>query len=207
MAQPKKPQDGPVIIKKYANRRLYNTSESSYITQEHLAQMIMDNEDFIVHDAKSGEDITRGVLVQIIFEREAKMSPDQTMLPTSFLRQLISFYGDSLQPIVPNYLQASMEVFMQNCATLNKELHGSPDQPLELIKDLTRQNMDIFGEIIKMFTHATPISKSAASITPKEESDISTTEPTQTAISTDPIGALKGQIAAIQRQVMSHAKK
>lgn len=171
--------------------------------------MIINNEDFIVHDAKSGEDITRGVLVQIIFEREVKTSPDQTMLPTSFLRQLISFYGDSLQPIVPSYLQASMEALMQNRGTLSKELHGSPDQPLELIKDLTRQNMDVFGEMIKMFTHATPISisKSTTATAPDNESDISTTESSQPAISTDPIGALQGQIAAIQRQVMSHSKK
>ena len=98
----------PIIIKKYANRRLYNTAKSTYVTLDHLAQMVRDGQDFVVNDAKTGEDITRGVLAQIIFEEEAK---GQTMLPANFLRQLIRLYGDTLQGFVPGYLEASMETF------------------------------------------------------------------------------------------------
>ena len=103
--------DAPITIKKYANRRLYNTAKSSYVTLEHLAQMVRDGQDFVVYDAKTGEDITRSVLTQIIFEEEAK---GQNMLPISFLRQLIRLYGDSLQGVVPGYLEASMEAFGRN---------------------------------------------------------------------------------------------
>ncbi len=102
---------GTVIIKKYANRRLYNTESSSYITLEHLAQMTRDGRDFKVIDAKSEDDITHNILTQIIMEEENR---GQTMLPVSFLRQLISLYGDSMQSMVPQYLEASMEAFRRN---------------------------------------------------------------------------------------------
>src|SRR5579875_3598471 len=96
----------PVVVKKYANRRLYNTETSSYITLENLAEMIRGGRDFVVYDAKSGEDITRGVLTQIIVEEEGK---GRNLLPTNFLRQLIGFYGDSMQAFVPRYLEHAME--------------------------------------------------------------------------------------------------
>ena len=96
--------EGPVVIKKYANRRLYNTQTSSYVTLDHLAQMVKDGTEFEVRDARTGEDITRSVLTQIIFEEEAK---GQNLLPIKFLRQLIRFYGDSLQAFVPGYLDLS----------------------------------------------------------------------------------------------------
>jgi polyhydroxyalkanoate synthesis repressor PhaR len=101
----------PIVIKKYANRRLYNTAKSSYVTLDHLSQMVREGQDFVVNDAKTGEDITRSVLAQIIFEEEAK---GQTMLPANFLRQLIRLYGDTLQGFVPPYLEASMETFARN---------------------------------------------------------------------------------------------
>src|SRR5690554_1778755 len=97
----------PVKIKKYANRRLYNTGTSSYVTLDHLCQMVKDGVDFVVHDAKTGEDITRSVLTQIIVEEEAKSG--QNMLPVTFLRQLISFYGNNLQAVVPRYLEHAMQ--------------------------------------------------------------------------------------------------
>ena len=103
--------DSPVVIKKYANRRLYNTQTSSYVTLDHLAQMVKEGTEFEVHDARTGEDITRSVLTQIIFEEEAK---GQNLLPIRFLRQLIRFYGDSLQAFVPGYLDMSMESFTKN---------------------------------------------------------------------------------------------
>ena len=106
------PKVAPVVIKKYANRRLYNTASSAYVTLDHLAQMVKDKTDFVVYDAKTGEDITRPVLTQIIVEEESKGG--QTLLPIPFLRQLISFYGDSLQGIVPQYLEMSMTQFARN---------------------------------------------------------------------------------------------
>src|SRR6056297_2788191 len=103
MARSKSEAGEPVVIKKYANRRLYNTQKSAYVTLEDLAQMVREGTDFVVRDAKSGEDITRAVLTQIIFEEEAK---GHTMLPANFLRQLIRLYGDTLQGVVPGYLEA-----------------------------------------------------------------------------------------------------
>ena len=103
-----KPQQSPVVVKKYANRRLYNTESSSYITLDNLAGMIRAGRDFIVYDAKTGEDITRGVLTQIIVEEESK---GRAMLPTAFLRHIIGFYGDSLQQFVPSYLDQAMTSF------------------------------------------------------------------------------------------------
>ena len=100
------PKPAPVVIKKYANRRLYNTATSAYVTLDHLSQMVKDKTDFVVYDAKTGEEITRSVLTQIIVEEENKGG--QTLLPIPFLRQLISFYGDSLQGVVPQYLEMSM---------------------------------------------------------------------------------------------------
>src|SRR3954463_7118473 len=100
----------PITIKKYANRRLYNTATSSYVTLDHLCQMVKDGMDFVVYDAKSGEDITRSVLTQIIVEEEGK---GRAMLPISFLRHLIGFYGGNLQGIVPRYLEQTMSAFAQ----------------------------------------------------------------------------------------------
>src|SRR3984957_11879352 len=105
------PKPAPVVIKKYANRRLYNTATSSYVTLDHLCQMVKHGDDFVVYDAKTGDDITRSVLTQIIFEEEGK---GQNMLPISFLRQLIGFYGDSLQSLVPSYLEMTMSSFAKN---------------------------------------------------------------------------------------------
>jgi len=111
--------DGPITIKKYANRRLYNTATSSYVTLDHLCQMVQDGVDFVVYDAKTGEDITRPVLTQIIVEEEAK---GQNLLPIKFLRQLIGFYGDSLQWMVPRYLEHMMEDFATNQERLRHSL-------------------------------------------------------------------------------------
>ncbi len=112
MTEERPAADGPVIIKKYANRRLYNTQTSSYVTLDHLCEMVKEGTEFEVHDARTGDDITRSVLTQIIFEEEAK---GQNLLPIRFLRQLIRFYGDSLQAFVPGYLDL-----------LDGELHQEP---------------------------------------------------------------------------------
>lgn len=134
----------PVIIKKYANRRLYNTETSSYITLEHIAQMTREGRHFQVFDARSGDDITRSVLTQIVMEEE---SGGQTMLPVNFLRQLISMYGDSMQSMVPHYLEASMEAFTENQTKFR-------DAALKPFEHLARQNMALFEAATAMLTGA-----------------------------------------------------
>src|SRR5262245_15725896 len=141
----------PIKIKKYANRRLYNTGTSTYVTLEDLAAMVKAGEDFAVEDAKTGEDITRAVLAQIIFEQENKEG--QNLLPINFLRQLIRFYGDSMQMIVPRYLEASIESFTREQEKfrqhLNQAFGGSAFGPLE---DQVRRNMEMFQRAFAMFT-------------------------------------------------------
>ncbi|MEX2642958.1 MAG: polyhydroxyalkanoate synthesis repressor PhaR [Acetobacterales bacterium] len=144
-----------VTIKKYANRRLYNTATSSYVTLEHLAEMVREGVEFVVYDAKSGEDITRSVLTQIIVEAEAK---GQSLLPISFLRHLISFYGDSLQALVPRYLEQSMGSFARNQEEMRAYMRQAmgglfPFGPLE---EIGKQNMALFEKTMSMFTPFVP---------------------------------------------------
>jgi len=140
----------PVVIKKYANRRLYNTSTSSYVTLEYLAQMVKDRIDFVVYDARSGEDITRSVLAQIIFEEESKGQAN--LLPIPFLRQLIGFYGDSLQTMVPQYLESAMRQFGHNQEQMRGYMRNTLGFDfLSRIDEMTRQNMAMFEQALKMF--------------------------------------------------------
>lgn len=142
----------PITIKKYANRRLYNTATSSYVTLDHLSQMVREQKDFVVYDAKTGEDITRAVLTQIIVEEESKSG--QHLLPTSFLRQLISFYGDSLGGIVPNYLEYSMQAFARNEEQIRGMMQSTLDGlfPVNQFEEMSRQNMALFESAMKMFS-------------------------------------------------------
>jgi polyhydroxyalkanoate synthesis repressor PhaR len=143
----------PVKIKKYANRRLYNTATSSYVTLDHLCQMVKDGTDFVVHDAKTGEDITRSVLTQIIVEEEGKGG--QNLLPVSFLRQLISFYGDNLQAIVPRYLEHAMGSFARNQENMRdymRDTFGNMFPFGNQFEEMTKQNMALFQNAMKMFT-------------------------------------------------------
>ena len=140
--------EAPVIIKKYANRRLYNTQTSSYVTLDHLCQMVKQGTDFEVHDARTGDDITRPVLTQIIFEEEAK---GQNLLPIGFLRQLIRFYGDPMQSFVPGYLDLSMQSFVKNQEEMRDRIakvFGSGNRAVEA---LARQNMVVFERSMQMF--------------------------------------------------------
>jgi polyhydroxyalkanoate synthesis repressor PhaR len=142
----------PVVIKKYANRRLYNTATSSYVTLDDLSKMVKDGGEFVVYDAKTGEDITRGVLTQIIVEEEQKSG--QNLLPTSFLRQLIGLYGDSMQWLVPRYLEHVMAAFGRNQEQMRKSLQDAfggmfPFGPLE---EMGKQNLALFEQTMKMFT-------------------------------------------------------
>jgi polyhydroxyalkanoate synthesis repressor PhaR len=142
--------DQPTTIKKYANRRLYNTGTSTYVTLEDLAAMVKEGEDFLVYDAKTGDDITRSVLAQIIFEQENKAG--QNLLPTTFLRQLIRFYGDSMQMVVPKYLEQSIDTLTREQEKFRKQLastlSGTPFAPLE---EQVRRNMELFQQTFSMF--------------------------------------------------------
>lgn len=143
-------QEAPITIKKYANRRLYNTATSSYVTLDHLCQMVKEGKDFVVYDAKTGEDITRSVLTQIIFEEESK---GQNLLPISFLRQLITFYGDSLQALVPSYLEVSMSSFARNQEQMRQYLAEAFGEmfPFKRFEEMGRQNIALFQRAMSMF--------------------------------------------------------
>ena len=139
-----------VVIKKYANRRLYNTASSSYVTLEHLSEMVKQGVDFVVYDAKTNEDITRTVLTQIIFEEE---SQGQSLLPIQFLRQLISFYGNSMQAFLPSYLELSLASFTQQQERLRTQLSSfTPAAGLPGYEDQIRQNLQLFDRAMKMFS-------------------------------------------------------
>jgi len=144
-----KPSDGkPVVVKKYANRRLYNTAMSSYVTLDDLARMIKDGGDFVAYDAKTGEDITRSVLTQIIVEQEQK---GQNLLPISFLRQLISLYGDSVQFLVPGYLEQAMLAFAQNQEQMRRNLQATFGIfPFGQFEEMGKQNMALFERALRM---------------------------------------------------------
>ena len=181
--------DEPIIIKKYANRRLYNTAKSSYVTLDHLAEMVREGQDFVVRDAKTGEDITRSVLTQIIFEEEAKGA---SMLPTNFLRQIISLYGDSLQSVVPGYLEASMETFTRHQEEMREQVGRmfGANPAMENLEAMTRKNMEWFDQAMRMFSpfpQSAPEPRTKAEPKPEERSD--------------ELGALKDQLAEMQRQL------
>jgi polyhydroxyalkanoate synthesis repressor PhaR len=151
MASDNEQGNAPVTIKKYANRRLYNTATSSYVTLDYLAQMVREGQDFTVEDAKTGEDITRSVLTQIIVEEEAK---GQNMLPINFLRQLISLYGDNLQFLVPRYLEQSMEAFAKNQEQMRQYMRESFGGifPFDRFQEMSKQNVAFFEQAMRMWS-------------------------------------------------------
>lgn len=179
--------DKPIVIKKYANRRLYNTEKSSYVTLDDLAQMVRDGQDFEVKDAKSGTDITRSVLTQIIFEEESK---GQNLLPIKFLRQLIGFYGDSLEGFVPGYLEESMESFSRNQDQLREQVHStiSANPMMMDFESLTRGNMEWMENAVKMFS---PFAANQKPAEPQEPEAEKSSE----------LDALKVQLAEMQAQL------
>jgi polyhydroxyalkanoate synthesis repressor PhaR len=183
--------EAPVVIKKYANRRLYNTQTSSYVTLDHLAQMVKDGTEFEVRDARTGEDITRSVLTQIIFEEEAK---GQSLLPIKFLRQLIRFYGDSLQSFVPGYLDMSMEGFAKNQEQMRNRLAEAFGGSGQVIENLTRQNMAMFERAMSMFS---PFA-AAARRTGEDEAKGAAAPAAKPA---EDISELKSEIEAMRKQL------
>jgi polyhydroxyalkanoate synthesis repressor PhaR len=144
-------ENDPITIKKYANRRLYNTATSCYVTLDYLAQLVKTGAEFAVFDAKTGEDITRSVLTHIIVEEESK---GQSMLPVSFLRHLISFYGDSLQVIVPRYLEQTMQAFARNQQQMRDYLQSAFDglMPFASFEEMSKQQIAIFERAMRMLT-------------------------------------------------------
>jgi polyhydroxyalkanoate synthesis repressor PhaR len=185
----------PITIKKYANRRLYNTATSSYVTLDHLCQMVKGGVEFVVYDAKTGEDITRSVLTQIIVEEEAK---GQNLLPINFLRQLISFYGDNLQFLLPRYLEQSMESFALNQEQMRKYLQDSFGGmfPFNRFEELGKQNMAFLEQAMRMWNPFKPSADKPAG----------NTAPPAPA-SSESLDALKAQMDALQRQLDSLSKQ
>jgi len=153
--------DQPITIKKYANRRLYNTGTSTYVTLEDLAAMVKVGEDFLVYDAKTGDDITRSVLAQIIFEQENKAG--QNLLPTTFLRQLIRFYGDSMQMVVPKYLEQSIDTLTREQEKFRKQMTNTfSNTPFAPLEEHVRRNMEMFERTFSMFKpFGAPVRKDA----------------------------------------------
>lgn len=207
----------PVTIKKYANRRLYNTGTSAYVTLEDLASMVKRGEDFLVFDAKSGEDITRSVLAQIIFEQEGKGG--QSLLPIAFLRQLIRFYGDSMQMMVPSYLEFSLDKltkekggFRDQCAAAfgGNPLASATRPMFGQIEEQTRQNMAMFRKALSMFPSftgpaapAVPTEPAPAMSTPVPDSPPAP-RPPQTREEFD---EMKRQLEELQRRIEGMAPK
>jgi len=179
----------PIIIKKYANRRLYNTGSSTYVTLEDLALMVKQGEDFVVYDAKSGEDITRSVLAQIIFEQEAKVG--QSLLPITFLRQLIRFYGDSMQMLVPSYLEFSIDRLTADQQKIRDQMTSAwggkgalHSQVFEAVEEQARKNMGMFRQALSMFNPFPPKGQEPEPSSSSNES-----------------GAKEGDLEAMRRQL------
>jgi polyhydroxyalkanoate synthesis repressor PhaR len=145
------PSGDRVVIKKYANRRLYNTRSSAYVTLEHLSEMVKEGVDFVVYDAKTNEDITRSVLTQIIFDEESR---GQNLLPIQFLRQLIRFYGDSMQAFVPSFLELSLDGFTRQQERMRGQMTSGLGVPpgMGFMEEQVRQNLAMFDRAMKMFT-------------------------------------------------------
>lgn len=189
------PPPQPITIKKYANRRLYNTASSSYVTLDNLCRMVKENTDFVVIDAKTGEDLTRSVLTQIIVEEENK---GQNLLPISFLRQLIAFYGDNMQWLVPSYLESTMKTFAKNQEQMRRYLQEAlgglfPFGPFE---EVGKQNMAMIEQAMKMFT---PFAAAGA-----DQSAPST--PAAPPASPDSIREMQQQLEEMKRQLEQMAQ-
>jgi polyhydroxyalkanoate synthesis repressor PhaR len=208
---------GPIIIKKYANRRLYNTQTSSYVTLDHLCDMVKEGVEFEVRDARTGEDITRQVLAQIIFEEENKGG--QHLLPIQFLRQLIRFYGDSLQAFVPSYLEMSMASFTKNQQEMREkfaEAFGGKFGFKDFEK-MSRQNIEMFERAMRMFSPFAPnmgawdksMPNPFAAFTggSSESNGTGAPEPQGSTQRDQEIRELKEQLAAMRQQIADLAQR
>jgi polyhydroxyalkanoate synthesis repressor PhaR len=181
----------PVVVKKYANRRLYNTESSSYITLDNLAEMIRLGRDFVVYDAKTGDDITRGVLTQIIVEEEGK---GKNLLPTAFLRQLIGFYGGSMQGVVPKYLEQALSAFTEQQEQMRVAMQKTMGNlfPFGNMEEVSRQNLAMVERAFSLFTpfRRPDAGGGTATVDPAEEIDALRAE----------VDRLKKELAAVKAQ-------
>jgi polyhydroxyalkanoate synthesis repressor PhaR len=186
----------PVVIKKYANRRLYNTASSSYVTLDHLAEMVRQGVDFIVYDAKTNDDLTRSVLTQIIFEEESHGA--QNLLPLQFLRQLIRFYGDSMQSLLPSYLEMSLDGFTKQRERMQKDFASAfgGAEAIDRIQEQVRQNLQLFDRAMKMFT---PFSYGRPETA--EDAAPAPAAPPPAGGSEESLTEMKSQIEAMQKQI------
>jgi len=201
VAEDKTQQKPDVVIKKYANRRLYNTATSAYVTLDDLAGMVKSGTNFVVYDAKSGDDITRSVLTQIIFEEEGK---GQNLLPINFLRQLIGLYGHSMQNFVPSYLEFSLDALVREQEKLGKQIVESfGAAPLRAMDEHARRNVTLFQQAMKMFNPFAILDAERDKAGPRE---VEPESPPAAARQGD-LEALRNQIAAVQRQLDQLAKK
>jgi polyhydroxyalkanoate synthesis repressor PhaR len=202
VSEEQKEGETPIIIKKYANRRLYNTQTSSYVTLDHLAQMVKDGQEFEVRDARTGEDITRSVLTQIIFEEEAK---GQNLLPIQFLRRLIRFYGDSLQAFVPGYLDLRMASFTKNQDAMKNRIAEALGGGTTAIEALTRQNLAMFERAMKMFQPFAPGTQNPRA--PASEPPHANGAPETKARPSEDIAELKSEIEQMRAQLAELARE
>jgi polyhydroxyalkanoate synthesis repressor PhaR len=191
----------PVVIKKYANRRLYNTDTSTYVTLDDLAAMVKSGRDFVVFDAKTGDDLTHSVLTQIIVDQESRMG-SQTLLPIPFLRQLIRFYGDNVERLVPSYLQVSLDMLTKEQERFRKNFTGAftPAGAFEAYQEQARKNLAMFEQAMSMFSpfgHA----KGPAGKTGEEGRDKAEPAKGAAPAKSDELGELKSQLAAMQAKL------
>ena len=208
MADQAAPEGGskaaPVVIKKYANRRLYNTQTSTYVTLDHLCEMVKDGVEFEVRDARTGEDITRSVLTQIIFEEENK---GQNLLPIRFLRQLIRMYGDSMQALVPGFLDLSMENFAKNQEQMRERLAQALGGGTQVFENMARQNLALFERTMKMFSpFAPPARPGEPGPQPPPRPTNGGPEPAK-APAPNEIDELKTQVEAMRQQLEALARR
>jgi len=201
-------KEAPVTIKKYANRRLYNTATSSYVTLDHLCSMVKEGVDFVVYDAKTGEDITHSVLTQIIMEEENK---GHNLLPISFLRQLIGFYGDSLAGFVPRYLELSMETFARNQEQMRAYLEDAFGGffPFKQIEEMGKTNMAMLHHAMEMFAPFNPAKSGEAPSTDgtRAGKDKRARAEPETSRADQDLAELKSKLDAMQRQLDALVKK
>lgn len=201
-------ENGPITIKKYANRRLYNTATSSYVTLDHLCQMVQEGVDFVVYDAKTGDDITRSVLTQIIVEEEAK---GQNLLPINFLRQLIGLYGDSMQWMVPQYLDQMMESFAGNQERLRQSMQESFGGmfPFDNLEKMSAQNAAMFENALKMFSPfaATQGAATQGAATQSKPTPAKANNGAREESESDSMENLKAQVDLLQKQIDAISRK
>ena len=201
MSEEKAAPQSAVVIKKYANRRLYNTSTSTYVTLDDLSAMVKSGTDFLVYDAKTGEDITRSVLTQIIFEEENKGT---NLLPINFLRQLIRFYGDSMQAFVPGFLEFSLENLGKEQEKFRAQMMEAWGQdPFKAMQDHAQRNMSMFSDAMKVFN---PFAAAAMGAVPGAPAPGKPAAP-GAAPARDDLQALKDQLAAMQQKIDTLANK